>query len=160
MATPRFATSGPLRSDPPGYTLLVRPDRRITVPKRRYIQTYDCLPEIKYYLCNVPGTFFATDLPGVYFENRMILTVLFFIIAGFYLAGLLGRLLLGYWIRKKQKEFGGGGFTRTYTWGGRREASGRKPEGDVTVSRTQASPEKKINRNVGDYVDYEEIKEP
>jgi len=91
----------------------------------------------------------------------MILTVLFFIIAGFYLAGLLGRLLLGHWIRKKQREFGEGGFSRTYTWStGRRDASERKTEGDVTVSRTQASPEKKINRDVGDYVDYEEIKEP
>lgn len=108
----------------------------------------------------IPGTFFAKDTSGQAIRNRMILTVLFFIIAGFYLAGLLGRLLLGYWIRKKQREFGEGGFSRTYTWGARRNAPERKPEGDVTVSRTQASPEKKINGNVGDYIDYEEIKEP
>ena len=89
------------------------------------------------------------------------LTVLFFIIVGFYLFGLLGRLFLNYWIRKKQREFaeGGGGFSRTYMWGtgfGRR--SRPKPEGDVTVRQT-ASAQKKVNRNVGDYVDYEEVKE-
>lgn len=91
----------------------------------------------------------------------MILTVLFFIIVGFYLLGLLGRLALSYWIRKKQREFaeGGspGGFSRTYAWGGRRSPRPR-PEGDVSVQQTEASPQKKINKNVGDYVDYEEIK--
>ena len=73
-----------------------------------------------------------------------------------------GRLALGYWIRKKQREFAesgqAGGFSRTYTWGGRK-ASRSRAEGDVTVQQTQASPRKKINKNVGDYVDYEEIKE-
>ena len=92
----------------------------------------------------------------------MILTILFFIVVGIYLMGLVGRLALGYWIRKKQREFAesgqAGGFSRTYTWGGRK-ASRSRAEGDVTVQRTQASPRKKINKNVGDYVDYEEIKE-
>ena len=83
----------------------------------------------------------------------MILTILFFIVVGIYLMGLVGRLALGYWIRKKQR-----GFSRTYTWGGRK-ASRSRAEGDVTVQQTQASPRKKINKNVGDYVDYEEIKE-
>ena len=53
----------------------------------------------------------------------MILTILFFIVVGIYLMGLVGRLALGYWIRKKQREFAesgqAGGFSRTYTWGGR-----------------------------------------
>lgn len=35
----------------------------------------------------------------------MILTILFFIVVGIYLMGLVGRLALGYWIRKKQREF-------------------------------------------------------
>ena len=80
------------------------------------------------------------------------LTVLFFIIVGFYLFGLLGRLFLNYWIRKKQREFaeGGGGFSRTYMWGtGFGRSSRPKPEGDVTVRQT-ASAQKKVNRNVGD----------
>ena len=88
----------------------------------------------------------------------MILTILFFIVVGIYLMGLVGRLALGYWIRKKQREFAesgqAGGFSRTYTWGGRKASRSR-----VTVQQTQASPRKKINKNVGDYVDYEEIKE-
>lgn len=66
------------------------------------------------------------------------LTVLFFIIVGFYLFGLLGRLFLNYWIRKKQREFaeGGGGFSRTYTWGtGFGRSSRPKPEGDVTCGK-------------------------
>ena len=44
---------------------------------------------------------------------------------------------------------GGTGFGRS---------SRPKPEGDVTVRQT-ASAQKKVNRNVGDYVDYEEVKE-
>ena len=35
----------------------------------------------------------------------MILTILFFIVVGIYLMGLVGRRALGYWIRKKQREF-------------------------------------------------------
>ena len=85
----------------------------------------------------------------------MILTILFFIVVGIYLMGLVGR-------RKEQREFAesgqAGGFSRTYTRGGRK-ASRSRAEGDVTVQQTQASPRKKINKNVGDYVDYEEIKE-
>ena len=92
----------------------------------------------------------------------MILTILFFIVVGIYLMGLVGRLALGYWLRKKQREFAESGqargYSRNYTWGGRK-ASRSRAEGDVTVQQTQASPRKKINKNVGDYVDYEEIKE-
>ena len=49
-----------------------------------------------------------------------VLSFIFFLIVGFYLAGLLGRLLLRRWIIRKQKEFeqGGNPFFRTYTWGG------------------------------------------
>ena len=50
------------------------------------------------------------------------------------------------------------GFSRTYTWGRVLYSSRPKPEGDVTVRQT-ASAQKKVNRNVGDYVDYEEVKE-
>lgn len=91
----------------------------------------------------------------------MFLTVLFFIVVGFYLLGLLGKLLLTYWIRKKQREFaeGGGGFSRTYTWSsGRRQASRPRPEGDISVQRTEAA-RGRVNRSVGDYVEYEEVEE-
>lgn len=38
-----------------------------------------------------------------------VLSFIFFLIVGFYLAGLLGRLLLRRWIIRKQKEFEQGG---------------------------------------------------
>lgn len=84
----------------------------------------------------------------------MILTILFFIVVGIYLMGLVGRLALGYWIRKKQREFAesgqAGGFSRTYTWGGRK-ASRSRAEGDVTrPADSRRRPAKKINKNVGD----------
>ena len=66
-----------------------------------------------------------------------VLSFIFFLIVGFYLAGLLGRLLLRRWIIRKQKEFeqGGNPFFRTYTWGGGGHSRNAKPkpEGKVTV---------------------------
>ena len=87
-----------------------------------------------------------------------LLTFLFFLIAGVYLISLLGRVFFSYWIRKKQREFseGKGDFFRTYTWG-RSNRPPKRPEGDITVSTTKQT-EKKINKNVGDYVDFEEVK--
>lgn len=41
---------------------------------------------------------------------------------------------------------------------GRRQSE-RKEEGDVSVHRTASAPEKKINSDVGEYVDFEEEKE-
>ena len=37
--------------------------------------------------------------------------------------------------------------------------SSRKEEGDISVHRTSSAPEKKINSDVGEYVDFEEEKE-
>ena len=73
-----------------------------------------------------------------------------------WLVGLLGRWLLQRWLQRKQREFaaqfGGGGQP-----GGR--AQGRRntrPEGDVSVQQT-APIHKKVNRGVGDYVEFEEV---
>ena len=92
-----------------------------------------------------------------------ILSVILFLIIGFYVAGLIGRVLLRRWIMRKQKEFeqGGNPFFRTYTWSSgsqTRNDSQRKPEGKVTVEQTRVT-EKRVSGEVGDYVDYEEIKE-
>ena len=74
-----------------------------------------------------------------------VLSFIFFLIVGFYLAGLLGRLLLRRWIIRKQKEFeqGGNPFFRTYTWGG---------------GGHSRMTQKRVSGDVGDYVEYEEIK--
>ena len=100
-------------------------------------------------------------------SNRMeaILTILFFIVAGFYLLGLVGRLVLRYWLQKKQREFaqnfgeGQGGFTfKQYTWGRPSGARSRRAKrtGEVRVEEMRHI-EKRVNRNVGEYVEYEEI---
>ena len=90
-----------------------------------------------------------------------VLSFIFFLIVGFYLAGLLGRLLLRRWIIRKQKEFeqGGNPFFRTYTWGGGGHSRNAKPkpEGKVTVEQTRMT-QKRVSGDVGDYVEYEEIK--
>ncbi len=96
------------------------------------------------------------------------LTFIFFFIVTVYVLGLLGRMFLRYWLHKKQKEFeeqfgqNGGGFTyRQYTWGrgaNRQRQENRKREGEVSVQRP-AVETKKVNRDVGEYVDFEEIKE-
>lgn len=92
-----------------------------------------------------------------------ILSFILFLIIGFYVAGLIGRVLLRRWIMRKQKEFeqGGNPFFRAYTWSSgsqTRNDSQPKPEGKVTVEQTRVT-EKRVSGEVGDYVDYEEIKE-
>jgi hypothetical protein len=92
-----------------------------------------------------------------------ILSFILFLIIGFYVAGLIGRVLLRRWIMRKQKEFeqGGNPFFRTYTWSSgsqTRNDSQPKPEGKITVEQTRVT-EKRVSGEVGDYVDYEEIKE-
>lgn len=93
------------------------------------------------------------------------LKVIFFIIVGFYLFGLIGRLLLRHWVMKKQKEFqqngNAGGYTfKQYTWGTGADRTSQRAtrEGEIKVEKT-AGTHKKVSKQVGDYVDYEEIKE-
>ncbi len=83
-------------------------------------------------------------------------TILFF-----YLAGIVGRWALARWVQKKQREFeqqgGNGPYSRVYTWGSRGQGNrARKPEGEVSIQRTQAA-EKRVSKNIGDYVEYEEV---
>lgn len=106
-----------------------------------------------------PGTLFAdTNHSGKLTYMEALLTFLFFLIAGFYLISLLGRVFFSHWIRKKQRQFseGKGDSFRAYTWG-QTDRSSKRSEGDITVSTTRQT-EKKINKNVGDYVDFEEVK--
>ena len=101
----------------------------------------------------------ANGTPPINYGQRA--ELYFFLIVGFYLAGLLGRLLLRRWIIRKQKEFeqGGNPFFRTYTWGGGGHSRNAKPkpEGKVTVEQTRMT-QKRVSGDVGDYVEYEEIK--
>ena len=69
---------------------------------------------------------------------------------------LLFRLRIYRVQRDMEQEFGRG-FRRTSSAG---EASDRqRREGDVRVYKTTSAPEKRVSRDVGDYVDFEETKE-
>ncbi len=83
------------------------------------------------------------------------LSVVFVIIIGFYLAGILGRWLLRYWITKKLGNIQG--FGRTNTQGGYARSEQYQKEGEVRIDRRQASA-KRVNSQVGDYIDFEEVK--
>lgn len=104
------------------------------------------------------------------------LTFVFYLILGFWLFGLVVRLLLRFWLIRKQRQMqdmhsnqeGGAGpfqggffnfgpYTFSSSRSARKEHSQQKPEGEVTVEKTSdtsnASP---VAKQVGDYVDFEE----
>lgn len=94
------------------------------------------------------------------------------IFAGIYLFfNNLLPLILRFWIAKKMKEFGNkggsasgfGGSTFYGTWGStsqyKQAQNQQQPkEGEVHIEQN-ATSQKKVNTNVGDYIDYEEVKE-
>jgi len=74
---------------------------------------------------------------------------LLIVIAVVYAIRLIGRWLLGAWIRRVQKAYG------TAAEGRPRERAMR--EGEVRVSGQSAERGKRVNEKIGDYVDYEEV---
>lgn len=93
-----------------------------------------------------------------------VLGVIFSIVGAVVLLALVGLLVIRYRIRRLQRrmeqEAGqGGGAYRTYTWGfGQERRKENRNDGDVTVQRTTAA-RKKVSREVGEYVDYEDVEE-
>lgn len=101
------------------------------------------------------------------------LEFILYCVLGFYLLGYLARFLLGLWVRRMQKRYeqnpNRGNF-RAYTWGNghgfgargaaqnQQQEQQKKQEGEVTI-KTQEQ-QKRVNKNIGEYVDFEEIKEP
>lgn len=77
----------------------------------------------------------------------------------FYLLGIVGRLLLRYFITKKFKQFSGD--TSWQNFAGQRSESyeNKQPhqEGEVFITKT-AEKSKKVREKVGEYVDFEEVK--
>ncbi|MCC8089548.1 MAG: DUF4834 family protein [Rikenellaceae bacterium] len=93
------------------------------------------------------------------------LEIILIIVAVFYLTGILGRYLLRRFIARKQKEFeerfgqGQGGYYKQYTWGsGNKTRNETAEEGEIKITATGKTT-KKINSQVGDYVEYTEIEE-
>ncbi|MCD7970336.1 MAG: DUF4834 family protein [Alistipes sp.] len=94
------------------------------------------------------------------------LTFIFVTVLVLYLAGQLGKWLLRRWILRKQREFAekfgeqAAGFGQAYTWstGTRRQRQSATAEGEIRVQRTRRE-EKKARGQIGEYVDFEEVKE-
>lgn len=90
---------------------------------------------------------------------EFILSFIVIAVLTFYLIGFLGRAFLSYWIRKKQQEFSQGeGAGPFFQWrtGSTTRPKPKRPEGEVTVENKHAT-QPKVNRNVGDYVEYEDL---
>lgn len=94
-----------------------------------------------------------------------VLSTIFYIIAGLVLFALIGSYILRRRIRKMQEEASQqGAHYRTYTWnfGGGRQSTestnssqANRNEGRVRVE-TSVKPQKRVNDDVGEYVDFEE----
>ncbi len=71
-----------------------------------------------------------------------------------YLIGLVGRLVLRWWVQRKMRQMGADG--SAYAGTGRRQPKSK--EGTVKV--TQVTRESRVvNKNLGEYVEYEEVDE-
>ena len=82
--------------------------------------------------------------------------VLYFFL-GLLLVALLGGLLFRWRLMRLQRRVEESFRDGAGPGAGSRTAS---PEGEVTVYKTRETPEKRIADDVGDYVDFEETKEP
>ncbi len=84
-----------------------------------------------------------------------------YIILGFLLLGVVGLLTFRwnvYRVRRDMQDRFGEGFDASGR-GDQASGGGQRREGDVKVRKTTAAPEKRVSKNVGDYVDFEETKE-
>lgn len=71
--------------------------------------------------------------------------------------GLLLRWLAPWLILKAAKKYGtqfGGAYSQ---YGGSQQTNTKK-EGEITVEKTAAQPEHKVDKSLGDYVEFEEEK--
>ncbi|MFI3324206.1 MAG: DUF4834 family protein [Rikenellaceae bacterium] len=90
--------------------------------------------------------------------------VIFYIIFGIIILLLILGIIFRAKIRKLQKQAeqqmgsGAGGFYSSYSSRSRQSAP-KQEEGDVNIFSQGAGGEKKISNDVGDYVDFEEVKE-
>lgn len=84
------------------------------------------------------------------------LTFLFFLFVGIWLVGLIFRGAINRWLRKRTEEYNRA--AQQAQKEARRQARGNK-EGDVVIETTRTTTEKKVRRDVGDYVEFEEITE-
>ena len=119
-----------------------------------------------------PLTFLLIVLVGITAPALLkgIAMLVLYAILGLLLAGVLLLVIFGWRVRSMQRRmeeqfsqrfgsadpFGGAGQRGSRSsWSG---ASSRDREGEVHVYRTSDTPEKRISKEVGDYVEFEETK--
>ena len=72
----------------------------------------------------------------------------------FWLVGAIGKFLFRRWLRSKQRQFG-----QTFNYQKQYQENYKRQEGDVTIEGTPANSNKRVNDNVGEYVDFEDVKD-
>lgn len=103
----------------------------------------------------------------------MFLSVILTIVIGFWLLGIIGRLLLRFWVGRMQRRMqqGGGGagggafnygpfkgfYTSYGSAGTSAQSKDKRKEGEVTVETT-GQTKSHNHKDIGDYVDFEEVK--
>lgn len=88
-----------------------------------------------------------------------VLSAVFYVLLGIAVLILAGLLFLQYKLRRIRRQMEQNGESdRSYSWGSR---SSRQPrqDGEVTVHQTRTATEKVVSNQVGDYVEYEDIRE-
>ena len=103
---------------------------------------------------------------GTYILIILVILILFGLVSigdilsvAFYIAlVLIGILIFRYRMNRLRRQMEEQGETfRTYTWGGGRNQ--KKKDGEITVQQTETSSKKVVSNEVGDYVEYEDIRE-
>ncbi len=92
-----------------------------------------------------------------------IATMILYTILGLLLFGAVLLLVFGWRVRSMQRRmeeqlndrFGRSGRRNASSWG---NASSHGREGEVHVYKTSETPEKRVSKDVGDYVDFEETR--
>lgn len=82
------------------------------------------------------------------------LKFLLIFLAVVWFVGLVIRATFSRWLRKRTEEFNRA--AKEAQRETQRQAHGRR-EGEVTVESTGVAAEKKVNRSVGEYVEFEEV---
>jgi hypothetical protein len=84
------------------------------------------------------------------------LTFIFVLLVVIWFVGLVARGLLARWLRKRTDEYNRRAKEAQKE---ARRAARNGREGEVTIEAQRTTFRKKVSRNVGDYVDFEEITE-
>lgn len=93
---------------------------------------------------------------NVIFFGMNFLVFIFFLVVVVWLIGLIGRASINRWLKKRADEYNRA--AKAAQREAKRAARGKR-EGDVTIEATEAAFQKKVSRDVGDYVEFEEVAE-